>query len=105
MDSIYFQALVSEIDHPLLHDFLAREYANADRVRGLAKKFVCDAAEQALKRQEKQVEETQEHRELMQQLEEIRRLLESGKVFVAGEQSEPAKHSAKVSEKLRKLGM
>lgn len=106
MESITFQAVVNEVEHPFLHEYLAREYVNSKKVRGLAKKFVCDAAENALKRQEKQAEETQEHKELMQQLEEIKRLLESGKVFVSGEQPpEAQRHSAKVSDKLRKLGM
>ena len=106
MESITFQAVVNEVGHPFLHEYLAREYVNSKKVRGLAKKFVCDAAENALKRQEKQAEETQEHKELMQQLEEIKRLLESGKVFVASEQPpETQKHSAKVSDRLRKLGM
>lgn len=106
MESITFQAVVSEIEHPFLHEFLSREYVKKDKVRGLAKKFVCDSAENALKRQERQAEETQEHKELMQQLEEIRRLLESGKVFVASEQPpEAQKHSAKVSDRLRRLGL
>lgn len=106
MESIPFQAIVSEVDHPYLYRFLSREYVNPERVRGFAKKFVCDAAENALKRQEKQTEETQEHKELMQQLEEIKRLLESGKVFVASEQPpEAQKHSAKVSDRLRHLGL
>lgn len=106
MESIYFQALVSEVDHPYLYKYLSREYAGKNKVRGLAKKFVCDSAETALKQQNAQTEETQEHRELMQQLEEIKRLLSSGKVFVNAEQpAEPPKHSQKLSERLKILGL
>lgn len=106
MESITFQAIVSEVEHPLLHEYLAREYINKEKVRGLAKKFVCDAAENALKRQAMQTEETQEHRELMQQLEEIKRLLASGKLPMNVEQpTEPPKHSQKASDRLRLLGL
>ena len=106
MESIPFQAIVSEVDHPYLYRFLSREYVNPERVRGMAKKFVCDSAENALKRQEKQDEETQEHRELMQQLEEIKTLLASGKIFLNVEQpAEAPKHSQKASDRLRMLGL
>lgn len=106
MESITFQAVVNEVEHPFLHEYLAREYVNSKKVRGLAKKFVCDAAENALKRQETQAEETQEHRELMQQLEEIKQLLASGKVFLNVEQpAEAPKHSQKASDRLRMLGL
>lgn len=106
MESITFQAVVSEIEHPLLHEFLSREYVNKDKVRGLAKKFVCDAAENSLKYRETQAEETQEHRELLERLEEIKRLLESGTVAISAETpTTQEKHSAKVSDRLRHLGL
>ena len=106
MESIYFQAFISELEHPLLHEYLGREYKGKDKVRGLAKKFVCDAAENALKQRETQAEETQEHQELLERLEEIKRLLESGTVVMNAEQpAEPPKHSQKVSERLKILGL
>ena len=106
MESITFQEVVNEVEHPFLHEYLAREYVNSKKVRGLAKKFVCDAAENALKRQETQAEEMQEHRELLERLEEIKRLLESGTVAISAEtQTTPEKHSAKVSDRLRHLGL
>ena len=108
MDAIYFQALVSKHEHPTLFAFLEREYASKDKVRGLAKRFICDAAEARLTRQESNNEE-REHEELMRRLDEIKRLLESGKLVAAGTAEEPtpepAKHSLRVSDRLRRLGM
>lgn len=101
--SIYFQALVNKIDFPLLYEFLDREYVGEDTVRGYAKKYVCDAAENALKQQERKQEDTQEHAELIQRLDEIRQMLRSG-VRVPSETVEELKQeSSRIKDSLRAL--
>ena len=106
-ESIYFQALINEVDFPFLHDFLKREYVGDNKVRGFAKKYVCQAAEDRLKQQEREQEDTQEreqeHAELIQRLDEIRHLLRSG-VRVPSETVEELKQeSSRVKDSLRAL--
>lgn len=102
-ESIYFQALINEVDFPFLYDFLKREYAGEHTVRGYAKKYVCDAAEERLRRQEREQEETQDHAELIQRLDEIRQMLRSG-VRVPSETVEELKQeSSRVKDSLRAL--
>lgn len=102
-ESIYFQALINKIDFPLLYEFLEREYRGDDKIRGYAKKYVCEAVEERLKRQEREQEDTQEHAELIQRLDEIRHLLRSG-VRVPSEAVEELKQeSSRVKDSLRAL--
>ena len=102
-ESIYFQALVNEVDFPFLYDFLKREYVGDNTVRGYAKKYVCDSAEERLRRQEREQEETQDHAELIQRLDEIRQMLRSG-VRVPSETVEELKQeSSRVKDSLRAL--
>lgn len=102
-ESIYFQALINEVDFPHLHEFLRREYVGDNKVRGFAKKYVCEAAEERLKQQEDTQEREQEHAELIQRLDEIRHLLRSG-VRVPSETVEELKQeSSRVKDSLRAL--
>ena len=102
-ESIYFQALINEVDFPFLHDFLKREYVGDNAIRGFAKKIVCDAVEDYLRRQNTQENETQEHAELLQRLDEIRQMLRSG-VRVPSETVEELKQeSSRVKDSLRAL--
>lgn len=102
-ESIYFQAIVNEVDFPYLYDFLKREYAGENTVRGSAKRFVCKTVEDFLEAQDRKKEESQEHAELIQRLDEIRQMLRSG-VRVPSETVEELKQeSSRVKDSLRAL--
>lgn len=103
MKSIYFQAIVREVEHPFLH-----KYLSSKKGRGAAKKFVCDAAEDVLKQQKREPEQVQEHEELIRRLDEIRELLKTGVAIIPTESDEAPEHvkqSPKVSGLLSALGL
>ena len=102
-ESIYFQALINEVDFPFLYDFLKREYVGDNTVRGYAKKYVCDAAEERLRRNKSEQENAQEHAELIERLDEIRQMLRSGVKIPSAEIEELKQESSRVKDSLRAL--
>lgn len=102
MKSTFFQARINERDFPRLYRYLT-QVKHADTLPGSAKKFFCETVEEQLRRQEMQKEETQEHAELLQRLDEIRQMLRSG-VRVPSETVEELKQeSSRVKDSLRAL--
>lgn len=103
--SIYFPIVIGEVEHPFLYAFMQKPHA-----RGEAKKFICDAAEEKLERQQKPPKEeaidAESIRRLEERLDEIREMLRRGVVLQdADADNGGGQESEKVSSLLSKLGM
>lgn len=103
--STYFPMIVNGVEHPLLFVFIKNH-----RERGEAKKFVCDVAEEELKRQQKPPKndavDAESIRRLEERLDEIREMLRRGVVFQDADTGDGGgQESEKVSSLLSKLGM
>lgn len=103
--SIYFPIVIGAVEHPLLFAYMQRQH-----VRGEAKKFICDAAEEKLERQQKPPKEeaidAESIRRLEERLDEIREMLQRGVVLQDADADNGGRQeSEKVSSLLSKLGM
>lgn len=109
MRSYYFQAMISPLEHPNLYRFLVADSSKArfERLRGQAKKFVCDAAERALSPEQAtpKAECGEDLKALMRQLDEIKEMLSRGVAIRGGAENVGETHSEKASDRLRRLGL
>lgn len=98
--STYFSMVVSGIEHPALFQYI--QQTRTLNERGQAKKFICDAAEHALK----SGEEARQIERLEERLDEIREMLRRGVVLQDVDAGDGGgQESEKVSSLLSKLGM
>ena len=103
--SEYFSMIVREIEHPFLYAYIQRT-----KERGLAKKFICDAAENALKSAGKSEQEEEARRqeaaalaEIQHALEEIKGMLQNGVMIQTENEERIVKESSRVRDALSKL--